>query len=423
MKLVYSLRLIKSAPSVYSKDGAIPSLLRFKLMLKLLGDPQTKLQNIVAIGSNGASRVAFMSAAMLSHGKSGADRCGFVCYERWENPRELIRLGTDIIPVEDFCAAATQVNECIKTISHTCENPGSQPNEAVRNVVSLLSGRGISPKPTREEIILAIACVYFASVGCSMIAVADSCGGKNDPALALPTAMAAVVTGIDDVKTDSAHTLSLIRKDVREVVGATQTSTEYAILSGKCARESVRCAMVAKAQIKMESIGVSGVTFRYDGSTVYKLGVPLLQAMHNAAAVVALATTLRRNKFKISTDAVAYGISSLTKLCGGVEVVSIDPLVAVTSASNLYYVSDAVESLRVLSEKGNGKILVASSEKPAIELQDNEFFALGHIRELNTVLERIGNNGTAVVICHADRLELTCRSVRDAIERRGIIHA
>lgn len=412
MKFAYSLRTINNAPSVRDRN-ATPSLLRLKLLLKLLGDVQNELKTVSVIGENGASQIASMISVAI--GKTGS-KCGLILFEPKASVLDLIRVNGDPIPSAEFCRAVTRVHECAKLIRKAYENPEAQTSEAMKNIVLLLTQRKISPEMTREELILATACTYFASVGCKRVVVTSSAGGKNDPAIALPPSSVCVVACLD--KEDDSE-LSLIRKGVKEVVSTPQTPKAYSLLSGKCARESVRCAMTSKAQVSLDAVGLGGITFRYNGQGPYKVNIPVTATAYYAATTVVLADALNRNGIKVSEEAIKKGIASLTDGICGIRVVSMNPIVAVISDANTYYAISAVESVA-------NKALIAVQKNVSLHIFDSlnekklNFVNFENKKTLSALVLSLSPSEGVIVICREADFDLTEQILKDAIGRIGM---
>lgn len=412
MKLAYSLRTVNNAPSALSGGTATPSLLRFKLLLKLLGDPQDALKPVSVIGENGASQIAAMISVAIgeTHGK-----CGLVLFEPRASVQDLIRVNGTPIPTDEFCAAVTRVHDCARFIRKACEDPDTQ-TDAIKNIVMLLTQRKISPEMTREELILAVACTYFASVGCTRVAVTSSAGGKNDPAMALPPSHVCVVAGLDR---EEESELSLIRKGVKEVVSTPQTPKAYSMLSGKCAQESVRCAMTARAQVTLESIGLGGISFRYNSQGPYKLSVPVTASAYYAATAVVLAAVLNRNGTRVAPDALKKGIASLTDSVCGVSTVSLNPTVAVVSDANPYYAMNVIEA-----RADNTLIAVSDTVQSRLvdmlEFAGVRFVNFNNKKTLAGLVCALTPSDKVIVICREADFDLTGRNLKDVIERIGL---
>lgn len=137
-------------PIVKETIGKDITLDRMRLLMDILGNPQTKLKVIHVAGTSGKTSTAYYIAGLL---KAAGQTVGLTVSPHIDVISERIQINLVPLPEAVFCKVLSEFLELIE---------------------------GITPKPSYFELLMAMAYWYFAKVGVSYAVVETGVGGLHD---------------------------------------------------------------------------------------------------------------------------------------------------------------------------------------------------------------------------------------------------
>lgn len=153
------------------KYGSILGLDSIRSLMHALGNPQEKLKIVHVAGTNGKGSVcAFLSAVLTEHNyKVGRFQTPAVF-----DPREILRIGEDMIPEAEYAEIMTDIELACKQL--------------------LFSGK---PHPTVFEVETAAAFLWFYRKKVDIALIEVGMGGETDATNLITTPLCSVITSID----------------------------------------------------------------------------------------------------------------------------------------------------------------------------------------------------------------------------------
>ncbi|HUP26397.1 MAG TPA: Mur ligase family protein [Candidatus Limnocylindrales bacterium] len=142
--------LSRYIPATRSLTGKDITLQRMKPLMKLLGDPHTKLKIIHIAGTSGKTSTAYYVAAML---QQSGKRVGLTVSPHVMTVTERIQINLQPLSELEFCARLAEFLQLIK---------------------------GADPQPTYFELLVAFAYWYFAIRGVDYAVIETGLGGLHD---------------------------------------------------------------------------------------------------------------------------------------------------------------------------------------------------------------------------------------------------
>lgn len=450
MTFAYAVRFIDRAP--LSCREFPPSLLRMKLLLRLLGDPQQKTNYITVGGDREADTLKLISEIVV-HGGYGA--LAVDASRIRSDPSECITVNCRPVLPLAFAQAVGEVYYAAQKIKKSYDSilGGADGGDGIDAVTQLFFARGISPEPTAEEIIVATAAVLSKENGCRISVLPVMFGGRNSPLSALPLPMACFVCPLSE-QNCSDILLSLIVRGVKEVVTEPQLPEVLSKISRNCADSGARLTVTLKSEINILKKTLRLTEFTYRDEEILTLMTPVTELVNKACAAVELAGILSRNGFPIGFGSVkksiyAYRADKRTDIC----TISAEPAIfaASTEASEsaILEVLAALEELRThlggtfyVFDMGLGFEDARSVMKHMTEnygryydrmtvvcpensgfcgYSDNEHLKLEYADiSLNDIVSRLHSRDAAICFFSSDRLEMQTDKLLVAIERRNI---
>ena len=341
-------------------------------LLARLGNPQKRIKYVRLAGSNGKTVCAEMLMSVLA--KSGYT-VGCLRMPTREDPRENVCIGTECVPVDEFCELVHQVKTEI---------------EGIRK-----DGEGMSDFSLGSaEILLAVALLAFCKHRCDVCFIESNHFG-NDPSMVLPPPFAAVICGT--IPSGDEHEISRIRsyicRGIEEIVSAPQDSDAYKIIFDTCYDISCRLTLPVRSEVEIVRLSLGGTEFLYKGES-YSISLCGGFQVYNAVLALEVIEMLSRKGFVIDHKNIVAGLKQL-RIPAKVEVVSIRPLIIVDTTHTPIAVQTVCESIF--------EIIGKSAKTVRLCLPDAAL-----ARDYIDVIEKNGYRVDRAIIADAGEEELNC---------------
>lgn len=345
MTFAYAVRFMNRAP--LSCREYPPSLLRLKLLLRLLGEPQQKTSYITVGGNRETDTLNLISQIAAS---GGYDVITVDPSRVRSDPSECIKVNCRSVANAEFVQAVGEVYCAAQKIRRSYDSviDGADGDDGLNSVTQLFAARGILPELTAEEIIVATAAVISREKGCRLGVLPVMFGGRNSPLNSLPLPLACFACAMSEQSCEDVLS-ALIVRGVKEVVTEPQSPAVLSKISQKCADSGARITVTLKSEINVRKKTLRYTEFTYKSSDVLNLMTPVTELTNKACATIELAEILSRNGFPISYEAIKKGIYAYrsdkrTDIC----TVSAEP--AMFAASTDVSEEAVIETLMALEE-------------------------------------------------------------------------
>ncbi|MFC6207437.1 bifunctional folylpolyglutamate synthase/dihydrofolate synthase [Levilactobacillus tongjiangensis] len=298
-----------------------PTLTRMREFMRLLGDPQDKLEMIHVAGTNGkGSTVAFLRDLFMADGQTvGTFTSPFIT-------RFNERISTNGVPISDADLLAT-VNQ-------------------IEPVVAKLDAELGDQGPTEFEIDTALMFCYFAQHPVDLVVVEVGLGGLYDSTNIMTPAISVITTiGLDHMKIlgdtipeIAAQKAGIIKEKVPVVCGRL-TPDALAVMDETAQRQNTQVTALGRDfTVQNQPESTWGERFAYEfGTTRWQhLQVDLLgqyQIDNAAAALTAYLTYHALRQLPVSAATVRQGLQH-TAWPGRFERLNEQPLIAIDGAHN-----------------------------------------------------------------------------------------
>ena len=324
----YEEALLRLYDAAY--PGSRPGLDAVKGLLKKLGDPQKQLKIVHCAGTNGkGSTMAFLERILLDAGYHVG---------RFVSPSlfyfgEQLRYDAVTIGKSEFAILAGPVLDAVDEI----KTEGG-------------------PVPTVFEITCAMAFRWFALKGCDIALVEAGMGGELDATNVADTTVLAVITSISldhcQYLGDTASKIArvkagIIKSGIRVCLdGTTPFADEVVpVVTAICGEKNASLAVTSDDDIRLISSGPEGSVFTWKGRGPFRITLPGLYQVKNAALCLEAVGALVAHGFTISDKALRRGIEE-TVWNGRFEIVSKEPCVILDGAHNPDAAAALMESVR-----------------------------------------------------------------------------
>ena len=350
------------APELFSKPGQPRrkfSLDQVRILLAALGDPHSRFRSVLIAGTNGKGSTAATLTSILT--ESGV-RAGLYTSPHLERVNERIRIGTALIPDEDFARLFFKVDDA----AHRLVTDGRLPQ-----------------LPSFFECLTALAFLYFDETGVDVAVLEVGMGGRLD-ATNVVDPLLSIIT---DISLDHMEWLgSTLGQIAREKAGILRRGGTLVTLPQHPEASQVLGEVASELDVKgvsatnyMPPVGIrGGEAYQIDvfGSQI-EIQSPLLGAHQhrNTALAVAAAVELKeRHGFPVTPAAVERGVhrtiwpGRLERICrGGVEWI-LD--VAHNPAGAWALRGGLRDALEIPTDQSRPRVLVFSClrDKPVAEL-------------------------------------------------------
>jgi len=283
---------------------------RTRELLEKLGDPQKELKFIHVAGSNGKGSTCAMSAAILQ-------AAGY-------------HTGLYISPyIQNFCERMQVDGENI---------PGNMLASITERVMLLADE--MEDHPSQFELVTAIAMEFFKESRCDIVVLEVGMGGALDSTNVIDAPEVAVITNIglehteylgDTLEKIAATKAGIIKPGCHAVCydGAPEVTE---VVRSVCHENRVSLRCVDFSRITPVSETLDGQKFLWDGTPMH-LALLGGHQLHNTATVLETVEALRERGWKISDEAVRYGIANV-KWPARMEILGKSPLFLLDGGHN-----------------------------------------------------------------------------------------
>ena len=281
-------------------------------LLEKLNRPQDKLKYVHIAGTNGKGSTTTYLANILNEASvvTGAFTSPFLY-----RYNEMFRVNGIDISDEDFAEMFSQVKPAYDE----------------------LASEGIFV--SEYEFLTVMAFIYFIKMGCELVLLEVSMGGRMDTTNVIPAPLVSVITPISyDHMTILGNTLTEIAtekagiiKSGTTVVSAKQEPEVLNVLEEVCAKQSVSLEIVKASQIINRDI--HGQRFITSDGMEYETTMLGTYQIDNAAVAIAAARKLGDLGYPITENAIKNGIAN-TKWFGRFTLLSDNPPVIIDGGHN-----------------------------------------------------------------------------------------
>lgn len=312
-----AVKFFKSMPHFMPpKDGSsgkdMFSLDAELALLEKLNRPQDKLKYVHIAGTNGKGSTTTYLANILNEASvvTGAFTSPFLY-----RYNEMFRVNGNDISDEDFAEVFSQVKPAYDE----------------------LASEGIFV--SEYEFLTVMAFIYFIKMGCELVLLEVSMGGRMDTTNVIPAPLVSVITPISyDHMTILGSTLAEIAtekagiiKPGTTVVSAKQEPEVVHVLEEVCAKQSVSLEIVKASQIINRDI--HGQRFITSDGIEFETTMLGTYQIDNAAVAIAAARKLGDLGYPITENAIKNGIVN-TKWFGRFSLLSDNPPVIIDGGHN-----------------------------------------------------------------------------------------
>ncbi len=311
-------KALKKSSDMFSLDAELA-------LLKKLDNPHQDLKYIHVAGTNGKGSTSAFIASILKEAKI---KVGLFTSPFLYSYNEMFRVNGE--PISDL--------EFAKCFSR------------VKPAYDQLTALGIFP--SEYEILTVMAFIYFKEMGCELVVMEVSMGGRVDTTNVIPAPVVSVITPISyDHMTILGNTLSEIAtekagiiKKGTSVISAAQEQEVCLVLTKTCNSLNVdlQFAMIPKAVER----SLKGQRFKVGERTIsFETGLLGTYQVDNASLAISVAYKLKELGYNISDSAIKDGIKN-TKWFGRFSLISYNPPVIIDGGHNRQGAEALKDSLR-----------------------------------------------------------------------------
>lgn len=273
-----------------NKFGSRPGLDRIRMLLKLMGNPQDKLQFVHVAGTNGKGSVCAMISSVLK--ASG------------------YRTGLFISPyITDFCERIQIDNEPIP------HGELAQAAEYTFAFVDRLNAQGVII--TEFEFVMAVAFEYFLRKKCEVVVLEVGLGGSLDSTNVIEPPLCAVITriGLDhtDILGSSVEAIAQqkcgIIKGGTRVVSSPQPKGAREEVASTCERLGVPLRFSEELPLQVEATSLRGTQLSWKGTEIC-LKLRGMHQVENCRTALCALEELSAALKNINTESIRTGIES-----------------------------------------------------------------------------------------------------------------
>lgn len=326
----------------------VPGLTRIRALMELLGNPQKRLRFIHVAGTNGKGSVCACLASVLT---AAGYRVGLNTSPHLERFHE--RIQVDGVPIPD---------EALGRLTEEVQKAAERMPEA----------------PTEFEVITAIAFLYFLQEKCQIVILETGLGGALDASNVIDTPDAAVLTamGIDHgailgrTQKEIAQAKAGIIKPGGTVVSMGGCQEADAVFRTVCRERGAELIELDRSRLSRPELSLEGCRFSFSPYTDLRVSLAGCCQAVNAATAITTLEALGRKGWRISSEALRKGLSSV-RWPGRFEVLGRNPTVILDGAHNPQGIAAAAESFRTLCPGRKAVLLLGIlADKAAEEMLD-----------------------------------------------------
>jgi hypothetical protein len=319
------------------------SYARLLLLLKLLGDPQKRLETVTVLGERGTEGALFMIHDLLSRQGYAV---GLLVPSLCSSLRDCFKVNGEGVSTQEITLAAEAVIEAerkIKAVLKAAQSasPSAHQDPEIDEAVRIMAASGASPVLLREEIVIAMGIIIFRNKRCRLAVIPniDSKMKSFSPPIAT-----LVLTSAEKKDENGDHTSPIPLRGTDEVVLEPCSPTLFDAVSNACADIGARLSVAAKGSISVTRCSLRGCEFSYKKSTDIFVPSTSHRIINRCAAVVELSLALSRRGFPINDSSLRDGIASyiprgrddLFLVCAEPTVIMIDPSASKRMISDIF---------------------------------------------------------------------------------------
>lgn len=283
----------------YTKSGTpVTNLMRFRVLMQYLGNPQNNLRFIHIAGTNGKGSITEYCACMLAE-------CGFTV-GKFTSPfivdfRERIQINDRYISEKILCTL--------------CED--------VKHVIEKYDLHDFS----QFEIITAIGFLYFSAKSVDIVCMETGIGGTLDCTNIIEPPLVSVITTIDfDHTALLGNTIEQIAAAKAGIIKGTkcvsapfQRGAAESVIRKQCEATGAEYIVPATQTVDIWSNGLDGSVFRYKEGT-YKI---IMCGKHQVTNAITAIEAVNALGLKLNPETIANGLARaklparLEKICDG----------------------------------------------------------------------------------------------------------
>ena len=326
----------------------VPGLTRIRALMERLGNPQKRLRFLHVAGTNGKGSVCACLASVLT---AAGYRVGLNTSPHLERFHE--RIQVDGVPIPD---------EALGRLTEEVQKAAERMPEA----------------PTEFEVITAIAFLYFLQEKCQIVILETGLGGALDASNVIDTPDAAVLTamGIDHgailgrTQKEIAQAKAGIIKPGGTVVSMGGCQEADAVFRTVCRERGAELIELDRSRLSRPELSLEGSRFSFSPYTDLRISLAGCCQAVNAATAITTLEALGRKGWRISSEALRKGLSSV-RWPGRFEALGRNPTVILDGAHNPQGIAAAAESFRTLCPGRKAVLLLGIlADKAAEEMLD-----------------------------------------------------
>lgn len=329
--------------------GSQPGLQTVKLLLKLLGYPQTSFESIHVTGTNGKGSTVAMTASIF---RAAGYKTGMFTSPHLSVINESIKVNEQNISVS---AMDTYIG-------------------VIREKIDVLEAQGIR-HPTHFEVLVALAYTYFAAEEIDIAVVEVGMGGRDDATNVIDS-ITSIVTNIslehtqwlgDTIEEIAENKAGILKKNSVLITAATQPSVISKLAEIAKQKQSALIQIRKDYEIIPETKSLQGQEFtvRTPTKTLRHLRIPLLgdHQLRNATCAIAAIEAAQSRDYQITIDDFREGFAAVA-WPGRFEIVEKNPLTVLDGAKDAQAIKALVKTVKqYLPDKRVYTIIGISSDK------------------------------------------------------------
>ncbi len=342
-------------PATEGKTSDFFSLDAELALLRLLGDPHMDLKFIHVAGTNGKGSTSAYIASIL---KEAGLKVGLFTSPFLYAYNEMFKVSGADISDEDF----QRIFELIKPS------------------YDKLAGEGVFP--SEYEILTVMAFCYFKEIGCDIVVLEVSMGGRLDTTNVIPAPLVTVITPISyDHMTLLGNTLTSIAtekagiiKAKTVVVSATQEEEVKKVLEKTTIPLKVDCYYLQEPTVKARSL--DGQSFTLPGyEEMFFTKLLGTYQIRNASLAIMAAELLNHREFNITKQAIYQGIKNADWF-GRFTLISSDPPVIIDGGHNRQGAAVLAESLKAYFQNKKVTFILGILRDKEVDIMLDELLPL-----------------------------------------------
>lgn len=319
---------------------------RMKLLCRYIDDRIRHRKCVHIAGGSGKTSCALMLTSVLD--ASGLNTGVFTRPISGEE-RESVSVGGCTLSCTEFALCTEKVSKAAKAMTADILAARSDPltQSSLKITKNLLEGK-ISPEPSYDELLCAVALVCFAESRCDVMIL--ECGdSRADPTGVIEPPAVSVICGSTPTQEQLRTGIGIIRRGTREVVSSVSPGDAYSAVLNACVRAGSRLTVPARAELTLLRHSLGGRDFEYRGKKYHIPLCPEYQAQNSLTAIEA-AYALRRTGVSIGGDSVVFGLAG-AKIPLRFELISLSPFIVADCPASESDAAAFCESLKELSDR------------------------------------------------------------------------